>query len=103
MAPAILKDTRETKKIKLQEIPGGEVVVYTDLLTGDVEDLLAQGLERSPSAILSKIIKEWNLTDEQGNQLEVNLENCRKLPVKDTMAIIKEAGLDDESFLEAGK
>jgi len=95
-----LKDTRETIEVSLKSIKGSKVVLKNGLLAGDMAfvygDEMTNDVERTLRA-LSRMIVDWNLTDEKGNKLPVNLENIKKLPLTDVTELISRT-----SFGEAG-
>jgi len=86
-----LKEVRGTKKIKLPKT-GAEIEVWDDLLAGDIEAIqkAKDDVERVFIA-LTKIIKDWDLVDENGQKLAVNAENLKKIPLQDLMKLVEEA------------
>lgn len=99
----ILKDYRQTKKVKLEIIEGGEVEVYTSLLASDIQELLTSGAGNDPIKALPRMIKSWNLTDEAEKTLPITPDNVGKLDVRDIYKIINATEIVDEDFLEKGK
>lgn len=93
-----LTDTRQTKIVKLKTVEGGEAVVYTSLLAGDVDKLNREGALDQQKPHIIKIamhcVKEWNLTDENDKPLELNEKNLARLYVSDLNEIVNE-GLSD--------
>ncbi len=87
----VLNDTRQTKKVALKTIKGGEVEIYTSLKFGDFVgvETANNDIERG-IVMLEKIIKDWNLTDKDGNKLPVNMENIKKLDIQDVAILTKE-------------
>ena len=82
----VLKTERETRTVKLQNIEGGEVTLYTEPTAADLEKILNYTENGKVNAIvktLVTLIKEWNLTDEAGNALPVDEANVGKLHFKD--------------------
>lgn len=93
----VLQDLRKTKKVQLDTISGGEVEIYTSFLVKDIEDNQTKEGTEMMKTLLS-IIKDWNLTDEQGNKLPITPENLGKLDIIDLMKIQNDKDL--KSFLE---
>jgi len=93
-----LEILRETKKVKLNCVKEGEVEVYTSITGVEIEEMQKLGVfERQGQNVLAPIkflIKDWNLTDDKGNKLPVEMEHIKKLDFKDLMMIYKEAGFD---------
>lgn len=82
----ILKTERETTKVKLQAVEDGEVTIYTEPTAADMEKILTLTENGKINAVVKTLlvlIKEWNLTDAEGNALPVNEENVGKLNYKD--------------------
>ncbi len=95
----ILKD-RETKKIALKTIEGGEVEVYTSLTAGDAERLNKMQMEgKHIVGPLLIIIKDWNLTNGDGVKLKITEGNIGLLDIKDVNHIADESGISDKTFL----
>jgi len=100
-----LKDVRETKTIKLLSFEGGEITLYTDFLYRDmrklekVKDNYQKGIET-----FLVLAKEWNLTDSEGNVLEITEKNLEMFPRKDLMYVFDEVGkIFDETKKEGKK
>jgi len=74
---AIYKDPRTIKKISIPSIPDSEIEIYNTLLWKDVEEVMGESdvsvLSRGKE-ILKRLIKDWNLTDENGNKLPITTE-----------------------------
>lgn len=90
---------RETQKIELKTIKGGEVTCYTTFTAGDVEKITKADDGGFITSLLY-IIKEWNLTDEDGKPLEVTKENIALLDIRDAKHIVEAAEVSIESFLD---
>lgn len=92
----VLKDTRKTIKTSLKSIEGSEIVLKDGLLAGDMTfvygDVTLNDVERALRA-LSRMIVDWNLTDEDGNKLPIDLDNIKKLPLQDITEIIEMTSL----------
>jgi hypothetical protein len=86
----ILKDYRQVKTIDLPGIDGGTVDIYTAPLVGDLIEIMPSGQEMTNAQsleMLVRLIKSWNLTDEQGQVLPVTIENLKLLSVEDLVAL----------------
>jgi len=90
---------RETKKIKLDTVKGGEVTVYTSLTAADAEKMAKAQGEHPITAPLLILIKDWNLTAESGKKLTINETNIGLLDLNDVNKIADECGINDRSFL----
>lgn len=84
-----LVESRKTVKVKLPTYPDAEVEMFTTLLTGDAEQLkkidddFMVGLET-----IRLLMKKWSFTDEEGTDLPITLDNIRKLPTDDFLAMM---------------
>ena len=81
----VLGSERKTSEVVLPGVPDSLLVVYDDLLAGDIE-----GMEKAEGSdimrgvtVLSRLIKSWNFTDAAGAILPVTSENLLKLSVDD--------------------
>lgn len=96
-----LEVLRETKKVQLDYVKGGEVEVYTSITGGDIEEMQKLGLfdekNKQPLTPLKFLIKDWNLEDDQGVKLPIEMEHIKKLDFKDLMKIYSEAGFDSDN------
>jgi hypothetical protein len=80
----ILTDTRKTKKISIPSIKGSELEIWDDVLTEDVETLDQEPTQMGKGiAMLSKLIRSWNLTDDKNVLLPISKETLRKIPKRD--------------------
>lgn len=76
----ILKDFRQTRIISLPDYEGSQIEIYPSLLVRDIEnyqnleDQVAVGLQTLP-----KLIKSWNFTNEQGEDLPITADTIRNL------------------------
>lgn len=80
---AIYKDPRTTKKVSIPSIPGSEVEIYNTLLWGDLEEInniKGSDVERGRE-ILVKLIKDWNLTDENSKKLPITSNTFKTFTV----------------------
>lgn len=91
---------RQTKKIALEAIEGGEVEVYTSFTAGDVEEITSSPNKNSLVLPLKLLIKGWNLTNDKNVPLEVNEANIKLLDIKDVNKIVDELNVSVTSFLE---
>lgn len=81
----VLKDIRQTKELELPSFPGSRVVIYSGILALDFSKIVkstATELENM-MALLPKIVKEWNLTKEDGSPYPIEAEALNLLPVAD--------------------
>jgi len=94
-----LTDTRKILKLSIKSIEGSEVTIRDGLLGSDATIAFGNGkmndAERSLS-VLSKMITDWNLTDESGKKLPVTLENLKRLNIIDITDLIMATSLGDE-------
>jgi len=94
-----LTDTRKILKLPIKSIEGSEVTVRDGLLGTDAVVAFGNGkmndAER-PLNVLSKMITDWNLTDDDGKKLPVTLENLKKLNILDIADLISATSLGDE-------
>lgn len=104
---AILKDTRTTTIVNLEDTEGGEVEVYQSLSAADIERMVKAGDETGIILPLTVVIKGWNLTDENGKALPVTPEHIGKLSAKDATSIMLATGVqgisDNPDFLGKGR
>ena len=79
----VFRDPRTRKTVSIPEIKDSEINIWTNLLWGDLEDITKEeesDVSRGMVA-LTKLIINWNLTDENGNKLPINKETlCRFTP-----------------------
>lgn len=75
-----LTDTRITREVELPSLPGSKVVIYSSLLFKDLDGTSRDGFQFGLQS-LPKLIKSWNLCDENDKELEINVENVQKLPL----------------------
>ena len=94
-----LTDTRKILKLPIKSIEGGEVTIRDGLLGSDATIAFGNGetndAERSLN-VLSKMITDWNLTDDKGKKLPVTLENLKKLNILDIADLIAATSLGEE-------
>jgi hypothetical protein len=91
---------RETKTVKLITIPDAEVEIYTSITADDAQKLnklTAEG--KHIVGPLTFLIKDWNLTNEEGTKLKITEGNIGLLDLRDVEHIADESGISDGSFL----
>jgi len=75
---------RETIKTELPSFPGSKVILYKSLLFGQTREISKLENEQDAGVkVLEYLIKDWNLTDEDGEKLEVSSDVFNKLPMED--------------------
>lgn len=97
-----LTDVRKTKKVKLPSYDV-EVEIYTELLTGEVNKI-RKDFENDDDRGLETIrlhIKSWPFVDAAEKPVPVTVDNLNKLPMTDTLALLKAIGAISEE--EDGK
>ena len=86
----VLPSQRPTRTIQLPNPEGAEVEIIDTLTIGDFvginDGTIIDGTQILVK-MLPKIIKSWNLTDEQGNTLEITAETIHLLPVESMQAL----------------
>jgi len=84
MEQIILRDIRKSTKIELPSYPKSEVILWDDLLFGEIDKInkIKDDTEKG-YAVLVDLIKDWNLYDEEKKKLDPSKEVFMKLPVKD--------------------
>jgi len=97
----ILKDSRKTTTLKLKSYEGAEVEMYTSLLVGEIENFDSNASPMSQALFMLPIlIKSWNFTDENEQELPVNAENIKKL---DVSALEEMTAVIEQNKFEAKK
>ena len=71
MEQIILRDIRKSTKIELPSYPKSEVILWDDLLFGEIDKInkIKDDTEKG-YAVLVDLIKDWNLYDEEKKKLE---------------------------------
>lgn len=84
-------ELRQTKEIVLPSHSDSKVVIYDRILIGDLIDIekIENDTERG-IALLVKLIKEWNFTDEEDKLLPINRETIGLLPIEDINLLMVE-------------
>lgn len=102
-----LKDITKSKEIKFD----GDVIIYlSSVMTyGGVSELMdnkdivdnideindKNKLDSSVMCLMAYII-DWNIEDEKGKKLDINLNNIKKLPNSMIMKLIKEISIKED-------
>lgn len=81
----------ETKTIEIPEYPGSKVVMLKKAPWSSYSEV-KPGMSEAEAAthILPPAIVEWNFDDQEGNPLDINKENIKRLPTDLVMALLKE-------------
>jgi len=87
----ILQDNRPTKELTLPSFPGSKVTIYSSLLVRDIQGMPTTDALGSGISTMHKLIKDWNFTDEDGNDLPVSEEAVKNLPLEDAEFLMSEA------------
>jgi len=80
----------ETKRVKLPSSKENDehwVVVSVSITAGDLYSSKGDNNIQTTFNLLSKIIKEWNFTDETGKIAPITIENVQKLEMRDVLSI----------------
>lgn len=92
--------TRKTKRLKLPSNPEFWVEIYTSIKWGETKHFLQVkdggdiDMVASADQFLRHLIKEWNLTDEQGKVVPIDQEHIDMLERDDALFLVKEAGAE---------
>lgn len=90
-----IDNLREVSEVELESIKGGKIKFYKELLVKEDEDLAKEFADGKVSklnmftAMLAKLIFEWNFTNESKEKYEINVESIRKLPSSFTKEMVK--------------
>lgn len=86
-------DIRKTFEVSLPSYPESKIILYDSILAGGMERVMDAKTDFERGLIaLQELVKDWNLTDEKEEKLEVNLENLRRLPFKDLNFLLNKVG-----------
>ena len=93
----IVFNTRRTKTIEIQSIPGSEIEVYIWMTVWENRDLLEKyWLEKLSNwdinasiDIIMNNIKSWNFTDELWNDLEIKKKYIEQMSIKDLQLLVE--------------
>lgn len=88
--PKLSEFARNEKTIELTK--GLKITYYDTLLVGETENIVSETENQFKQGMkmLVYLIKEWNLTDDDGKVLEITEETIKKLPVNDITKIIQD-------------
>ena len=89
----ILRVERKLLEVDLVAIEGGKVWVQEEMLAADIDKMAQQDNAQSVVKALAMLIKEWNLTDEEGETLPIDEKTVGALSFKDVNAILLKLGL----------
>lgn len=78
---------RPTQTIKLLTNPEVEIVCYQSFTAQDVEHMMDDSKVGSVLSPLVRVIKSWNLTDENDNPLPINRDTVGMLEARDVKHI----------------
>ena len=79
----ILKDLRDVKNIKLPK-SGIIVKVRDGILANDIEEIEKEKSDiKQILVLLTRIIEDWDATDDQEQKLPINIENVNLLSIDD--------------------
>jgi len=91
MSKVIFKDVRKTIEVSLPSFPESKVVLYESLLFGQVNELNDEKLKEIDKGVLSlkHLVKEWNFTNEKGEDLPIAIETLNQFPVEDLTFLLE--------------
>ena len=96
----VYKSKRQLKKVELPSLKDSEIEIYTNLLYGEIEQIYES--EKSDIAkateALSILIKDWNLTAEDGTKLPISIDSLKRFDIADITFL-----LGQTDFSEADK
>ncbi len=79
----ILKDTREIKNIKLPKC-GITIKIRDGILASDIEAIEKEKSEiRQILVLFTRVIEEWDATDEHNQKLSISIENVNLFGIED--------------------
>ena len=96
----IYKSKRQLKKVEIPNLKGSEVLIYTNLLYGEIERIYASeksDIDKATEALVI-LVKDWNLTSEDGSKLPISIETFRTFDIADVTFL-----LEQTDFSEADK
>lgn len=103
------KEGRATKRVKLPSDAKYWVELYTDIKWGQTKHALkldeSGGIDLVISAdkLLNMLIVSWNLDDEAGKVLEINVDNIDRLEPADALFLARESGAEEANSKQAKK
>lgn len=85
-----LSDIKRTRDISIeQEGVQVKITIYQDLSWGDwIKNQEVDGDFDRGVDIFLKVIKDWDITDDQGGKLAITEENVRALPSRVSLAVL---------------
>lgn len=88
---------RNLKTVSLPSTEGSEIVIYTNLVYGEVEQIYSSEKTDLSKAIdvLVALIEKWNLTDENGTTLPITAETLKKFDVGDISFLLSQTDFAD--------
>lgn len=79
----VLKDIREVKNVKLPKC-GITVRIRDGILANDIEAVEKEkGEIRQILVLFTRVIKDWDATDENGQKLPITVENINLFSIED--------------------
>lgn len=101
-----LSNAIKTIEVSLPSFEDAKVTVRKDIRAGDIEDQMEEEDNRITAGlkILTALVKDWNLENDDGEIAEINLENMRELPRSDVEYLLEKVGFTKEKAnLEEGQ
>lgn len=96
--PVLNNDSRRQVTTSFPSVPDSVVVMYDEFTAGDEEFI--SNLEGSGAtkvlSIVMRLMKSWNMTDEHGEELPINLDTIRLLNGKDVEFVLKATRVGNE-------
>jgi len=93
----VYKSKRQLKKVELPSLKGSEIEIYTNLLYGEIEQIYENekpDIARATEA-LSILIKDWNLTAEDGTKLPINVDSLKKFDIADITFLLEQTDFSE--------
>lgn len=98
----ILKDTREVKNIKLPKC-GITIKIRDGVLASDIEEIEKEASEiRQMLVLFTRVIEDWDATDENEQILPITVENVNFFGIED-IKFIQESLSFVKDFLDKAK
>lgn len=87
-----LNDLRKTFVVELPSHPDAKITFYEGLIYSEDKEIskMEDDAERGVASML-KMIKDWNLVDDDGQVLPVTEENMNRLPAVDITYLLNRA------------
>lgn len=86
----VLRDPRPTKIVELPSFKGSQIEIWPSALFRDLEESNQNNPEKTGFALIPKMIKSWNFTDDSGNDLPIEEETIKSLPADDIVFLMQE-------------